>query len=200
MRRFVGLGRVRVAKALYFWFRASVRAKRPETPKVATRVQQIPRLRCRTCDGYGFVPVQSLADRGHQAGEETCRRCGGDGTRRDALRLAKVRPLPKQKSMTLTQLEEEVRKLVHGRELHFTLGFNESEDGFSRYSAHEWFSEADKEKALKEENVWTLEIFGKDIENYLQLASSSLSVLMQMLARYDFEAVPPRVLGTSVAE
>jgi hypothetical protein len=49
------------------------------------------------------------------------------------------------------------------------------------YANHEWFSDEDKEKAIREESIWSVEICGEDLKDSLLLASSSLPVLMQML-------------------
>jgi hypothetical protein len=127
---------------------------------MAKRAQEKPHLRCSACDGYGWVPVMSIADRSHQAGEEVCKRCGGDGNKRDVLHAVKVRKLPKQKTVTLQEFDEEVRRWAHGRKLVFKVAFNDEDWDHSDYGGYVWLSPQDKEKAIDEGSVWTLEIFG----------------------------------------
>ena len=102
--------------------------------------QLIQHLRCEDCSGYGFMPV-TFALRSHQDGEETCRRCAGDGTKRERLRPVRGK-LPKQRSMTLEQLEEKIRNLLPDRPFAFSLGFNDYDlaDGIYKYHGYEWFS------------------------------------------------------------
>lgn len=152
---------------------------------MAWRVQQNPYLRCTDCDGYGWKPVLSVVERRHQAGEDTCGLCGGNGTKRDVRAPVKVRPLPKQKRLTVNDLEHLIHHHVEKHGLHFRLGLNESEDG--DYDGYVWLSDADKEKALSEGSIWTIYIFGRLLEPALCLAASSLSTLLQMLAQYEFQ-------------
>lgn len=115
--------------------------------------------------------------------KKPARRVGGDGTKKETLYFVRVRRLPKQMTMTLKDLEQEIRKYVDNRGLHFQLGFNGSELG--DYDSCTWLDEADKEKALSEESVWTIEIFGRVLGESLYLAASSLPTLVQMLAQYE---------------
>ena len=129
------------------------------------RVQNVPHLRCRKCDGQGFIPVPSIIEAGHQAGEQTCPLCGGDGTKRDRIRLAPVHRLAKKKKqIELLELEQEIRTYVQDRDLAFCLGFNDHQDGLIIYENHHWLSEDDKHKAIRESSIWSLEIYGQGIE------------------------------------
>ena len=154
--------------------------------KMDKRVQQERRLQCRDCDGYGRVVVPDQVERGQHAGQETSLSCGGDGTQRDRLQLVMVRRLPKQKSMSLKDLKQEIRELAHDPGLGFTIGFNDQGYGSDGYD-HTWLSDDDRQKALKERSVWRLEISGKRLKKSALL---SPPVLIQMLAQYELKPAP----------
>lgn len=154
---------------------------------MAHRVQQAHHLRCTHCDGYGFKPVISFIDRGRQVGEETCPRCRGDGTKRHDLTPVQIRSLPRQKNSSLKELEQEIQRLAGDHDLHFRLGFNEDED--AHYDDHIWLDDAERDKAISEDSVWTIEIFGDRLRASFCLAASSLPTLMQMVAQYELQPV-----------
>jgi hypothetical protein len=102
------------------------------------------------------------------------------------MRAVKVRKLPKQKSMTMAEFEQEVQKWTAGRDISFSLDFKpEHMDEWD----YEWLSPEDEEKA-DASGAWTLGVFGHDIEPGISLAASSLLVLLQMFAQYELQPIP----------
>jgi hypothetical protein len=149
-------------------------------------MQQIARLRCTACDGWGWVTIPSVVDHRHQAGEKNCPRCGGDGTEPGRLQPVKVRRLGKQqKSMTVKQLEEEILKWTNDRDIGCSLDFTRH---LEEPSSYEWLSPEDAEKA-NDCGAWTLNMHGGDIVPSLSLAASSLPLLVQMFAQYELQPV-----------
>jgi hypothetical protein len=103
--------------------------------------------------------------------------------------------MPKQKGiphMTLSELQDAIRRFAFEAEVKIQIGFNPSEDGEIGYEGCEWLTDADREKAFKEDTAWTIQIFGSresHLDNSLYLGASSLPMLIQSLARYELEPV-----------
>jgi len=149
--------------------------------------------RCRRCNGYGFVAIQYYLER-QQVGEANCPACNGTGTTRGRQQLVRNRELGKQKGipkMTLSDLEQKIREYAFDGEVKIQIALNGCEE-WDGYEGCEWLGDADRDKAFKEDSVWTIHIYGtrqSHLTNSLYLGASSLPLLMQSLARYDLEPV-----------
>ena len=75
------------------------------------------------------------------------------------------------------------------------LGLNNSEDG--DYEDHLWLDDVDREKAVSEESIWSIELFGQLLRTPLYLAASSLPTLVQMLAQYELQREDALSRGTA---
>jgi hypothetical protein len=143
------------------------------------------------------LPVEFSLE-GRQVGEENCPACNGTGTTRGRQHLIRNRELGKQKGipkMTLADLDQKIREYAFDGEVKIQIAFNGCEE-WDGYEGCEWLGDADRDKAFREDSVWTIRIFGtwrSHLTNSLHLGASSLPLLMQSLARYDLEPAPPEV-------
>jgi hypothetical protein len=148
-------------------------------------------LRCRRCGGYGFVAVGVGYLDGEQLGHRQCPDCGGDGNNFATELLVRSRQMRKKKSsLSLEAFEQTIRTLIHGRMLSFQLGYNDFEHGYFDpygYEGYDWHSDGEKEKALREQSVWQIQIYGRDAGEGIRLAASSLAALMQMVDQLEFQ-------------
>lgn len=127
-----------------------------------------------------------LTDR-QQIGEEICSVCRGDGTKREVLQPVRARRRPKQKSMTLGEFEEKLAEYARDRQISINLSFNHHYDDPDACAGCEWSSEEDKKRAFSTDSVWTLEMFGRELDPSLRLAAPSLAALMQVLTEYELQ-------------
>ena len=162
--------------------------------EMAKIAQPVKHLQCRRCNGYGFTPIINSIEK-TQTREETCPRCGGDGTILSSFKLvATAAPAgqKKLKKLTLEELDGHVRGFAQNLDLHVRLGFNSDEDG--RYHGYVWWPAHAREEAIAREHVWSAELTGyRLVGPPLRLAAPSLIELMQLLGTYEPEEVfrPP---------
>lgn len=150
-------------------------------------------LRCRRCNGYGFITVDIGGWRGNeQVGEKSCPDCGGDGNNFPTHRLVRGRAMGKKKpSVSLADFEKKVRELIHGRVLKFSMGYNDFDGDYYHeytYDSYAWHSDGEKAQAIREQNVWRLAIYGRDTgDDGIRFAAATLPALMQMVDQLEIQ-------------
>jgi hypothetical protein len=89
--------------------------------------------------------------------------------------------------MTLEELEQTLRNLLHGKYSSLTLSFNERNgpnyetvaDIANEESCNDWISEEEKQKAIAANGVWVLHWYPNTPVSFFAIAASSIPPLIE---------------------
>lgn len=97
----------------------------------------------------------------------------------------------------MDELEAKLRGLLRGKFSSLTIDFNDehainymSAEEWGRYEADEWVSDAERDKAIAENSVWTIQWYPNTPVSFSILRASSLAALIAALPPPPAEDTP----------